>query len=76
MEIEKVEQNLGEVAGYEEGFKDGAEFVYNNAKELEAQIDKMKCLLNEIYSEYGFSGLVKIRNNLPIEIQEVIKEIK
>ena len=46
------------------------------ARKLEAQIEKMKCLLNEIYSEYGFSELVKIRNNLPIEIQEVIKEIK
>ena len=44
--------------------------------ELEAQIEKMKCLLNEIYSEYGFSELVKIRNDLPLEIQEVIKEIK
>lgn len=48
----------------------------DKVKELEAQIEKMKCLLNEIYSEYGFSELVKIRNNLPIEIQEVIKEIK
>ena len=48
---------------------------YNTSKVkgLEAQIEKMKCLLNEIYSEYGFSELVKIRNNLPIEIQEVIK---
>ena len=45
----------------------------DKVKELEAQIEKMKCLLNEIYSEYGFSELVKIRNNLPIEIQEVIK---
>lgn len=44
--------------------------------ELEIQVEKMKCLLNEIYSEYGFSELVQIRNNLPIEIQEVIKEIK
>ena len=53
------------------------EEVYDEAtKELEAQIEKMKCLLNEIYSEFGFSELVKIRNNLPIEIQEVIKEIK
>ena len=48
----------------------------DKVKELEAQIEKMKCLLNEIYSEYGFSELVKIRNNLPIELQEVIKEIK
>ena len=45
-------------------------------EELEAQIEKLKCLLNEIYSEYGFSELVRIRNNLPIEIQEVIKEMK
>ena len=59
-----------------EKWQKGAEFGYNKAKELEAQIEKMKCLLNEIYSEYGFSELVKIRNNLPIEIQEVIKEIK
>lgn len=44
--------------------------------ELEIQVEKMKCLLNEIYSEFGFSELVKIRNNLPIEIQETIKEIK
>ena len=48
----------------------------DKVKELEAQIEKMKCLLNEIYSEYGFSELVKIRNNLPIEIQEVIKECR
>ena len=26
--------NEGNVAGYEEGFKDGAEFVYNKAKEI------------------------------------------
>lgn len=26
--------NEGEVAGYEEGFKDGAEFGYNKAKEI------------------------------------------
>ncbi|MBO7714424.1 MAG: hypothetical protein J6S85_12685 [Methanobrevibacter sp.] len=44
--------------------------------QLEAQIEKMKCLLNEIYSEFEFSELVKIRNDLPLEIQEVIKEIK
>ena len=76
---------------YKDGFKDGAEFGYNKANEeleekikvkkleileLKSQIEKMKCLLNEIYSEYGFSELVKIRNNLPIEIQGVIKEIK
>ena len=48
----------------------------DKVKELEAQIEKMKCLLNEIYSEYGFSELVKIRNKLPKEIQEVIKECR
>ena len=50
--------NEGEVAGYEEGFKDGAEFSYNKANEeleekikvtkleiieLKSQIKKMKC---------------------------------
>ena len=44
--------------------------------EQKLQIEKMKCLLNELYSEFGFSELVKVRNDLPIEIQEVIKEIK
>ena len=48
----------------------------DKVKELEAQIEKMKCLLKEIYSEYGFRELVKIRNNLPIEIQEVIRNTK
>ena len=57
------------ICTYEEG-------EYVKITELEAQIEKMKCLLNEIYSEYGFSELVKIRNDLPLEIQEVIKEIK
>ena len=46
-----------------------------NREELkEKQIEKMRSLLKEIYEEYGFSELVKIRNDLPIEIQEVIKD--
>lgn len=55
---------------------DCIEWFADRIAELEAQIEEMKCLLNEIYSEYGFSELVKIRNDLPIEIQEVIKEMK
>ena len=43
-------------------------------KEFEEQIEKMRSLLKEIYEEYGFSELVKIRNDLPTEIQEVIKD--
>ena len=43
-------------------------------KEFEEQIAKMRSLLKEIYEEYGFSELVKIRNDLPTEIQEVIKD--
>ena len=54
----------------------GAEPREKHIAELESQIEKLKLLLNEIYSEYGFSALVKIRNDLPLEIQEVIKEIK
>ena len=46
-----------------------------NREELkEKQIEKMRSLLKEIYEEYGFSKLVKIRNDLPTEIQEVIKD--
>lgn len=46
-----------------------------NREELkEKQIEKMRSLLKEIYEEYGFSELVKIRNDLPTEIQEVIKD--
>ena len=72
----KPEERFYNEIKFKQAYLAGAEFGYNNAKELEAQIEKMKCLLNEIYSEYGFSELVKIRNNLPIEIQEVIKEIE
>ena len=38
--------------------------------------NKMKQLLTEIYSEFGFSELVRIRNGLPIEILDVIEETK
>jgi len=41
--------------------------------ELEQQNMKMKSLLKEIYEEYGFCELVKIRNDLPTEIQEVLR---
>ena len=43
-------------------------------EQLKSQIEKMKSLLKEIYEEYGFGELVKVRNDLPSEIQEVIKE--
>ena len=43
-------------------------------KELKAQIEKMKFLLKEVFEEYGFSELVKVRNDLPLEIQEIIGE--
>ena len=43
-------------------------------KELQAQIEKMKSLLKEVFEEYGFGELVKVRNGLPLEIQEIIAE--
>lgn len=46
------------------------------AKSREKQIEKMKSLLKEIYEEYGFCELVKIRNDLPTEIQGVINDEK
>lgn len=51
-------------------------YVDNQQKcitELEQQNMKMKSLLKEIYEEYGFCELVKIRNDLPTEIQEVLR---
>jgi hypothetical protein len=50
----------------------------NRSKEeqLKTQIGKMKFLIKEIYEEYGFGELVKIRNDLPTEIQEIIGDIK
>jgi hypothetical protein len=54
---------------YEKGALDFAE-------PLMQQNEKMKSLLKEIYEEYGFGELVKIRNDLPTEIQEAIKLLK
>lgn len=50
--------------------------VKEENEQLKQQIEKMKGLLSELYSEFGFSELVKIRNDLPIEVKEAIKEIK
>lgn len=46
------------------------------SKPREKQIEKMRSLLKEIYEECGFSELVKIRNDLPSEIQEAISDEK
>lgn len=44
--------NEGEVAGYEEGFKDGAEFGYNKCKEeLEEKIKVKKLEILELKSQ-------------------------
>lgn len=40
-------------------------------KQLEEKIEKMKSLLKEVYEEFGFGELVKVRNDLPTEIQEI-----
>ena len=53
----------------EEAYETGA---LDFAKPLMQQNEKMMSLLKEIYEEYGFGELVKIRNDLPIEIQEVL----
>ena len=46
------------------------------AKPLMQQNEKIKSLLKEIYKEFGFGELVKVRNDLPTEIQEIIGEIE
>lgn len=53
----------------EEAYEKGA---LDFAKPLIQQNDKMKSLLKEIYEEFGFGELVKVRNDLPTEIQEII----
>lgn len=46
--------NDGEVAGYEEGFKDGAEFGYNKCDE---QLIKAKEIIEKLYNQvYGRCG--------------------
>lgn len=54
---------------YEKGALDFAELLMQ-------QNEKMKSLLKEIYEEFGFGELVKIRNDLPTEIQEIIGDVK
>ena len=52
--------NEGEVAGYEEGFKDGAEFGYNKANEWHKQdIDDIYDFIAEDWSAKYFICLMK-----------------
>lgn len=61
---------------YEKGALDFAEPREKCIAELEEENNKIKSLLKEIYEEYGFCELVKIRNDLPLEVQEAIKIFK
>lgn len=58
---------------YEKGALDFAEPREKRISKLEEENKKIKSLLKEIYEEFGFCELVKIRNDLPLEVQEVIK---
>ena len=55
--------NAGEVSGYEDGFKDGAEYVYNKAKEL------IKEMLSVLPKE-NIEGIYEITE----EAEQFIKE--
>lgn len=55
--------NAGEVSGYEDGFKDGAEFVYNKAKEI------IKEMLSVLPKE-SIEGIYEITE----EAEQFIKE--
>ena len=55
--------NAGEVSGYEDGFKEGAEFVYNKAKEL------IKEMLSVLPKE-NIEGIYEITE----EAEQFIKE--
>lgn len=52
--------------------KQSLDWANDREKENVNLIIKMRSLLKEVYNEFGFSELVKIRNNLPMEIQEII----
>ena len=68
--------NDGEVVGYEEGFKDGAEFAYNKANEWHyikdgdlPKKESLECLCiirpdneNEILANKDFRGVLYFRN--------------
>lgn len=58
---------------YEKGALDFTEPREKRISELEEENKKIKSLLKEIYEEYGFCELIKIRNDLPLEVQEAIK---
>lgn len=71
--LETDNYNIGLEYGYEDGYLEAAVPREKRISELEEENKKMKSLLKEIYEEYGFCELVKIRNNLPLEVQEAIK---
>lgn len=71
--LETDNYNVGLEQGYEDGYLEAAESREKRIAELEEENKKIKSLLKEIYEEYDFCELVKIRNDLPLEIQEAIK---
>lgn len=74
--LETDNYNAGLEQGYEDGYLEAAEPREKRISELEEENKKIKSLLKEIYEEYGFCELVKIRNDLPLEVQEAIKIFK
>ena len=57
--------NEGKVAGYEEGFKDGAEFGYNKANEWHKQeVDDIYDLISEDWSVRYFICIMKDKNRV------------
>ena len=57
--------NEGEVAGYEEGFKDGAEFGYNKANEWHKQeVDDIYDLISEDWSVRYFICIMKDKSRV------------
>lgn len=59
--------NAGEVSGYEDGFNDGAEFVYNKAKEI------IKKLYSHVFQGMGFME-INDYNVQKAEAEQFLKE--
>ena len=66
--------NAGKVSGYEDGFKDGAEFVYNK---YNAKLTKAKEIIKKVYSHiFQGMGFMEINdyNVQKAEVEQFIKE--
>ena len=74
MADEKLIKRVTELEEMNADLKQSLDWANERENENVNLIIKMRTLLKEVYNELGFCELVKIRNNLPMEIQEIIED--